>query len=213
MEKSEKIRESIENGDLESMVSDFKVMEYTEKLNVFKGSFDPDCTPFLTRVIQLIHCESHSQELGEGSPIQQLLSQIKPEDQLNILLTGDNNDSTPLHTACRHDDTETVKSILSSVQNEHERAFLLGMQTKDSADAPMHTAAMFSGKSTIECIIQSLSEEDLLQVISLKNSKQKTVLHQSVWNESDRSICVMLIKALLNTQDLQSAGRVFIIYT
>ena len=98
--------------------------------------------------------ESEYQDMEE---LRELLSKVTDEQKLNIL-------QQTLHKAVHRDDVEMVTTILSSLQSSNRLKFLL--MGDDYKCTPLHRAAEGSHTESVKAILNSLTEDQQLRLLT-----------------------------------------------
>ena len=96
--------------------------------------------------------------------------------------------------ACKDDDTDSVRGILESVPDEADRLALLSVQY--GGWPPLHTAALSSTDKTLTLLLDSVSREEILKLLALRDALGFTPLRLSTDYRSD-TVCLLLLRFLL----------------
>lgn len=143
--------------------------------------------------------------------VKMILDEIEVADRtarLLITLSSENH-WTPLHIACEHDDTETVRVILDSVSDQHRLE--LSSVLDHLGFTPLHKATQRATVRTVSCLLHSLPRVHILNMFTLEHDgadSHQTLLHCAACNKKDNDVILLLLEYLLKSSHGETKGEV-----
>ena len=102
--------------------------------------------------------------------LRELLGKVTDEQKLNILQQTKNRwcDMTALHEAADRDDAEMITTILSSFRSSDRLKLLMKLDA--SGSTPLQRAAARSCKKSVKALLDSLTAQQQLQLLTKKRA-------------------------------------------
>ena len=80
---------------------------------------------------------------------------------------------TPLRCAADRDDTEMISTVLTSLQSSADRLKLLMVDKY----TPLHTAASWGRTESVKMILDCLTADQQIQIMSIQSISGETAIH------------------------------------
>ena len=105
--------------------------------------------------------------------LREVLTQLSDQQKLHILQQEYSGLHTPLYWAARRDHTEIISTLLTSLQSSADRLKLLMVNDEDP---PLHTAALHGHTESVKMILDCLTADHQINLMSVLNWRGKTAI-------------------------------------
>lgn len=137
-----------------------------------------------------------------------LLDQIERKDAASLLkVKGRWYGRTPLHTACRYNDLETVKCIKDKVDNTEFRD-IMSMIDVGMGFTPLHIASERATADLIKVLTDHLHPSPVIDLLKIKDASGSTAVHRAQYGPAPKETLNAYSPYLTKTEILnESAGE------
>ena len=122
------------------------------------------------------YCELGSSEYPDMKKLREVLTQLSDDQKLHILQQEYLVCGTPLRFAASRGHTEIINTLLTSLQSS---AYRLKLLMVEKLDTPLHTAAFFGHTDSVKMILNCLTADQQIQLISVRNGASMTAIQMA----------------------------------